>query len=637
MVVRWSAAWSATRAVIPRFATRMLVGIVLAGLLALVTAPVAPHGAAAATTADGAVVAAERADPRNAEGWDTAGDALSGLTTALAQPGPATNYQEPEGVCSDAWIHTLHAARPGQGAKQATDRVTIMGGAGGFVTSAVGAVPDDAEIPDDPVTDPNVRYPHDPYFRLYQRDNLMAIGALDAWDTSRGAMDVTIAVISTGVDYRHPDLAAKIWRNEDEIEGNGIDDDENGYVDDVRGWNFASLGDDTHDPMDAPKYGKGTLMAGIAAAHTNNGEGIAGVSWGASIMPLKTMVLVEDERGAFFVGSVRSIVESVCYAANNGARVILIGGYLFDPESAVDDVDLLRQAIDYAHRAGAVVVAPAGDCAEPQQRFCPPEKYGTNPTIIPAAFSRVIGVQSYARGVVRRAEASYGPWVDITAPGEGFRATGAGGTYLSVKPQRATSDFGAAHIAGVVAVMRSVNDYFSPLQVEMLLCETADRKVGGPYEGPGPRNDEWGCGVVDFERAVELTPPVIRVGPTEVRVVTDGTLPWPIVAFDNPYLRAAKWVVNPRRGTWLLPEPVDDLRDTISRAAVQADLDRLRAEQGPLQSGSTYTATLDACPLGWEDRVDEDRLKELCQEIPYELVFVDRFESTLYLPLGTKP
>ncbi|MFN2115833.1 MAG: S8 family serine peptidase [Anaerolineae bacterium] len=553
---------------------------------------------------------------------------------------------EPAEVCSADWIHALHAVGNVTGGRS-VGQVALTVGDGGrleasgalaeqalFVTSA-----DTDAYDEQPPVGPSQdsRYPHDPYFRIDQRESLMAMGALDAWDTSRGGSDVTIAVISTGVDYDHADLAAKIWRNEDEIPGNGLDDDGNGYVDDVRGWNFASLGEDAADPTDAPRYGKGTMMAGIAAADTNNGEGVAGVSWGARIMPLRTMTLVEGEDGAFFVGTVRNIVESVCYAANNGARVVLIGGYLYDPESAVDDVDLLRQAIDYAHRAGAVIVASAGDCALPQP-FCPPQdQYGVNPTIIPAAFGRVIAAQTYARGVVRRAEASYGPWVDITAPGESFRATGAGDAYPYIKPQRATSDFGAAHIAGVVAVMRSVNADLSPYRVEELLCQSADRKVGGPYEGSPLRNDEWGCGVVDFERAVEITPPKIAVTPTQVRVVTDGSQPWPVVAFDNSALRAARWVVNPERATWLLPEPVDDVRDTVSRAAVTADIERLRTEQGPLQSGWVYTATLKACPLGWEEQVDADQLEELCQLIPYELVFVDRFASTLFMPLVARP
>ena len=99
-----------------------------------------------------------------------------------------------------------------------------------------------------------------------------------------------------------------------------------------------------------------------------------------------------------------------------------------------------------------MVVAPAGDCALPQS-FCPPEeRYGANPQIFPAAFRYVIGVQSYGRGQAARDEASFGSWVDLSAPGEEFMTTSTDPPYSYVRHQRATSDFAAAHVAGVVAV-----------------------------------------------------------------------------------------------------------------------------------------------------------------------------------------
>jgi subtilisin family serine protease len=114
----------------------------------------------------------------------------------------------------------------------------------------------------------------------------------DAWDTARGDTSVTIAIIDTGVDTGHPDLASKIWHNRDEIPGNGIDDDGNGYVDDWQGWDFG-VGDNdpnpeyTSDPSGLDVGFHGTFCAGIAAAATNNGDGIAGAGWNCRIMALK--------------------------------------------------------------------------------------------------------------------------------------------------------------------------------------------------------------------------------------------------------------------------------------------------------------------------------------------------------------
>ena len=107
------------------------------------------------------------------------------------------------------------------------------------------------------------------------------INAVDAWDIQTGT-DVLIGVIDTGVDWTHEELADNIWTNPGEIPDNGIDDDGNGYIDDVRGWDFVNK---DNDPMD--DNGHGTHVAGTIAAVGNNGIGVVGVSWSAQIMPLK--------------------------------------------------------------------------------------------------------------------------------------------------------------------------------------------------------------------------------------------------------------------------------------------------------------------------------------------------------------
>ncbi|HPK06103.1 MAG TPA: S8 family serine peptidase, partial [Bacteroidales bacterium] len=102
-----------------------------------------------------------------------------------------------------------------------------------------------------------------------------------AWGATTGSSSVVIALIDTGVDYSHPDLSSNIWQNPGEY-SNGADDDGNGYIDDIRGWNFVSK---NNDPMD--DNGHGTHCAGTMAAVGNNGIGVTGVSWNTKIMPLK--------------------------------------------------------------------------------------------------------------------------------------------------------------------------------------------------------------------------------------------------------------------------------------------------------------------------------------------------------------
>src|SRR5207249_2153722 len=135
------------------------------------------------------------------------------------------------------------------------------------------------------------------------------IHAERAWNVGTGSRTVRVAVIDSGIDYTHPDLAANIWENPGEIPGNGIDDDHNGYIDDVRGWNFVA---NNNNPMD--DNGHGTHVAGIIGAVGNNGIGAAGVDWHAKIMQLKFL-------GANGSGNLSDAIRALNYAVANGATV----------------------------------------------------------------------------------------------------------------------------------------------------------------------------------------------------------------------------------------------------------------------------------------------------------------------------
>ncbi len=197
--------------------------------------------------------------------------------------------------------------------------------------------------------------PNDPEFlKLWGMDNIGQTGgtpdadidAPEAWDIQTGSGDVIVAVIDTGVDYNHPDLAANIWTNAGEIPGNGIDDDQNGFADDVHG--IDTINDDS-DPMD--DHGHGTHVAGTIAAVGNNGIGVVGV---IGINP-NVKIMAVKFLGADGSGYLSDAIDAINYAKENGANVMSNswggGGYS----------DLLKSEITSAIEKGIVFIAAAGN------------------------------------------------------------------------------------------------------------------------------------------------------------------------------------------------------------------------------------------------------------------------------------
>jgi len=277
--------------------------------------------------------------------------------------------------------------------------------------------------------------PDDPGYS--QQWGLPAIHASEAWDIETGDSTSIIGIIDTGIEWDHPDLYDNIWNNWDEIPDNGIDDDGNGYIDDVKGWNFIS---DNNDPYD--DNGHGTHVSGIAAASTNNGIGIAGTSWGSKIMIIKAL----SHTGT---GSYGDLAQSVNYAANNGAKVInmSLGGYA--------NSYTLKMAIENAYTT-SVIVAAAGNDGYPVEKT---SKSAAFP-FFPAAYSFVNGVIS--RGVMGISLFSNfdpnGPIItnngynyEVVAPGEFIYSTMIGHSYASLTGTSMAAPF----VSGTVALLRS--------------------------------------------------------------------------------------------------------------------------------------------------------------------------------------
>jgi len=282
--------------------------------------------------------------------------------------------------------------------------------------------------------------PDDPHYT--EQWNLPRIRAPEAWEFTTGD-DLTIAVIDTGVDLDHPDLASKLWVNADEIPGNGLDDDGNGYVDDSYGWDFVN---DDAEPQD--DYWHGTHVAGIAAADTDNGQGVAGVSWGARIMPLKALNASGD-------GNYADVASAIVYAADNGARILnlSLGG---EDYSAA-----LAEAVGYARERGCLLAAAAGN--------------ESGAVLYPAANDGVLAVVATTRWDGRWYRSNYGPEVDAAAPGEDIYSTTLNDAYLSASGTSAA----APHVSGLAALVWSVQPDLTNDDVARVITETV-RDLGTP-------------------------------------------------------------------------------------------------------------------------------------------------------------
>jgi subtilisin family serine protease len=336
------------------------------------------------------------------------------------------------------------------------------------------------------------------------------IDAPEAWDQTTGSDTVVVAVVDTGVDYTHGDLAANIWTNPGETgggkESNGVDDDGNGYVDDWHGWNFG-LG--TNDPIDA--VGHGTHVAGTIGAVKDNGTGVAGVDWNVRIMPLR----VADANGAL---SDAAVAAAFAYAGRMGAQVVnasLGGSYASTAELAA-----INGAPD------TLFVVSAGNS---NQNI---KSVPVSPCTLPAP--NVLCVGATGATDTRASFSNYAPsQVDIAAPGVNVLSTLPGDQY----GYYSGTSMASPHVAGVAALVFAAYPTRSVRDVETAILNGADRRTGlSTYFAGGRRLNAAGALAV-----ASMPPPdVATAAPTSVTAAGAGILNGTV----NPHGRAATWYFN---------------------------------------------------------------------------------------------
>lgn len=261
--------------------------------------------------------------------------------------------------------------------------------------------------------------PNDPsYSTQWHLDKIAAEAAWSRFSTGGTAV---IAIVDDAVDISHPDLAPNLWVNPGEIAGNSIDDDGNGYVDDVNGWDVASNDNDPSPPSSTFRHG--THVAGIASAATNNGTGIAAIGFSCKLMCVKTT----NELNLITHG-----YQGIVYAADNGADVINCSWGGTTPGTTGQNI------INYALASGCIVVAASGND-------------NTNVPFYPASYPGVVSVASTRDNDTKSGFSNYGPTITVSAPGSNIYSTLPGGAYGYLSGTSMASPL----VAGLLGLMRS--------------------------------------------------------------------------------------------------------------------------------------------------------------------------------------
>jgi subtilisin family serine protease len=357
------------------------------------------------------------------------------------------------------------------------------------------------QIPNDPFLSSSGTWGQ-PYQDLW---GMYAVNAPAAWDTAQGD-GVVVAVIDTGVDYNHPDLADNIWTNPNEIAGNFFDDDGNGFIDDFRGWNFVN---NTNDPLD--DNGHGTHVAGTIAAEGNNGIGVIGVAWHAKIMPLKGFDI--NGNGFDF-----TLAPAIMYAANNGADVINASWDSFNSNMQVlGDSQSIEEAIQYAASLGVVFVASAGNSSQDANNFFP----ANSPEAITVASAGPFGNFSFF--------SNFGSKIDVTAPGEDILSTQAANTFqgfpvIDGYARMTGTSMAAAHVSGVVALILSQNPGYSPDLVRTILRSSATPNFDTRF-GAGSLNASAAVALQNVQEAkiTAIVPGASPIDPITIQGTAQGS------------------------------------------------------------------------------------------------------------------
>ncbi len=319
--------------------------------------------------------------------------------------------------------------------------------------------------------------PNDPFFSSDQW-YLHRVDAPQAWDSTKGDSSVRIAIVDNAVSTVHEDIVGALWNNADETDGNSLDDDLNGYVDDKHGYDVADSDGDPNPPSGSGSnsaWVHGTHVGGIAGAETDNGTGMAGVGFQGELIAVKCSP--NSSSG----DALTHAYEGVDYAIQAGADVINMS---FGSSSG----NMVGSAlIQQARSNGITLVGAAGNSDTSEKHY-------------PAAYPEVIAVGATNTNDEKAYFSNYGDWIDVMAPGTGIRSTLSGGSGDQYGDLQGTS-MASPLVAGVASLILSVDPGKSPSDVEQVIEGSAEdiSSQNPSYTG------KLGAGRVNAHQAVNLS------------------------------------------------------------------------------------------------------------------------------------
>lgn len=307
------------------------------------------------------------------------------------------------------------------------------------------------------------------------------IKATSAWEICKGDTNIIVAVLDTGLKLDHPDITDRVWVNKKEIAGNGVDDDGNGYIDDVHGWNFAY---GNNNPSD--DYGHGTNVASIIGAKANNGLGYTGLDWACRIMPLKE---IDSSNFGYY-----SWWESALYyAANNGARIINMS------EGGTDSSPTLKAAIDYAYAHGCFIAVAMMNTNDSTRYY--PAAYHDHAVAVGATDVYDNRCNPFFWG----GGSNYGSWIDVVAPGN----------IIFGLNNKSDSDYNwywggtsqaTPMVCGLASLLLAQDSTRTPSVLREIIRATADDTVGLPANDTPGYDVYYGYGRINCYKALTYSP-----------------------------------------------------------------------------------------------------------------------------------